>query len=160
MYRRSSSRGPPGGKSFSPAPRVYLHEIGAFADRKVAERLLQNRQMLATLACRDATCCRGGASATLRNPRRHFVIRRRAEVERIGAVAPEARATVYLHDILQPAALLAVRVARVAPELSTAQRHLEGWHQTLDAVGTTGLPAPMPALGHRLGVARPKPQSL
>lgn len=151
---------PSNGKSYSPAPRVYLHEIAAFADRKVASRLWQNRQMMAALACRDAACCRGGASATLRDPRRHFVIRRTAEVDRIGQIAPDARATVFLHDVLQPAALLAVRVARAVPELAAAQRHLEGWHQTLDAVGTAGLPTPMPALGHRLGVARHKPQSL
>ena len=151
---------PVGSTSFSPAPRVYLHGMATFADRRVAERVFQNRQLMAALACRDATCCRGGASGTLRDPRRHFVIRRRAEVDRLGAVAPDARATVYLHDILQPAALLAVRVARVAPELEATQRRLEGWHQTLDALGTTGLPVPLPALGYRVDVARPKPKSL
>lgn len=151
---------PADGTSFSPAPRVYLHEMAAFADRKVAERIFQNRQLMAALACRDATCCRGGSSGTLRDPRRHFVIRRRAEVDRIGAVPPDIRASVYLHDVLQPAALLAVRVARLAPELANTQRRLEGWHQTLDAIGTAGLPIPLPALGYRVDVARPKPQSL
>lgn len=147
-------------KAFSPAPRVYIDGIGAFADRRLAQRVFQNRQLLAALACRDATCCRGGAAATLRDPRRHFLIRRREEVESLGAVAPAARATVYLHDMLQPAALLAVRVARVAPELERAQRRLDGWHQTLDAIGTSGLPVARPALGYRFDVARPKPQSL
>lgn len=151
---------PANGTPFSPPPRVYLHEIGAFADRKVAARIFQNRLLTAALACRDSTCCRGGAPAMLRDPRRHFVIRRLAEVDRIGSVPPAARATVYLHDILQPAALLAVRVARAAPELDTAQRRLEAWHQTLEGIGSTALPEPMAAVGYRLGVSRPKPQSL
>jgi hypothetical protein len=146
---------------FSPAPRVYLHEIGAFVSRASATKLFRSRQMVASLACRDPRCCRTGVEAMVRDPRRHFVLRRIAEVDRIGGTAPEARATVYLHNMLQPAALLAVRAARVLPELEVAQRRLDAWSLTLDAIARSGrLPNPAPALGYRVGVARPVPKSL
>jgi hypothetical protein len=145
---------------FSPAPRVYLHEMGAFAGRSTARVLFQNRQMIAGTGCRDLSCCRNGVHDMLRDPRRHFVLRRTAEVDRIGGVAPEARANVYLREILQPAALLAVRAARIAPELEPAQHRLESWALTLGALETLGKPVPLPAVGGRLRLDRPKPQSL
>lgn len=151
----------PAATPFSPPPRVYLHEIGAFLSRRSAATLFENRQMIAALGCRDASCCRGGTDGMLRNPRRHFVLRRTAEVDRIGAVAPDARATVYLHDMLQPAALLAVRAARVSPELLAVQRRLEAWHLTLGAIVRAGsCPVPLAALGQRSGVTSPKPQAM
>jgi hypothetical protein len=151
---------PPSGEPFSPGPRVYLHEIGAFASRSTARTLFQNRQMIAGTGCRDLSCCRNGVDDMLKNPRRHFVLRRTAEVDRIGGVAPEARANVYLREILQPAALLAVRAARVAAELQPIQRRLESWNLTLGALEALAKPVPIPAVGGRLGLVRPKPQSL
>jgi hypothetical protein len=151
----------PRGKPYSPPPRVYLHEIGAFVPRTTAQALFRNRQMIAALACRDGSCCRGGVDAMLRDPRRHFVLRRMSEVDRIGSVAPDARASVYNHDILQPAALLSVRAARVAHELAPVQHRLEGWHRTLEFLEHRGQsPAAIPALGERVRAARPKPQAV
>ena len=149
------------GTPYSPPPRVYLHEIGAFVSRSSAGVLFQNRQMIAATGCRDIQCCRAGTDDMLRNPRRHFVLRRTAEVDRIGSVAPAARASVYLHEMLQPAALLAIRAARLVPELEAVQRRLESWNLTLAALERTGpRPVPVPALGQRNGVIRPKPQSM
>lgn len=146
---------------YSPPPRVYLHEIGAFVSRASAHALFRNRQMVAAMGCRDPGCCRHGTDSTLQDPRRHFVLRRIAEVDRIGSVAPEARASVYLHDILRPAALVAIRASRIAPELETAQRRLESWNLTLSAIASSvTLPVPTPALGQRLRLERPKPQAL
>lgn len=150
----------PVGQAFSPAPRVYLHEIGAFVSRSTAKALFQNRPMIAATGCRDVRCCRNGVDDMLNNPRRHFVLRRTSEVDRLGAIAPAARAGVYLRDVLQPAALLAVRAARLAPELEPAQRRLEAWNLTLAALDATAKPVPIPALGARAGSARLKPQSL
>ncbi len=149
------------GTPYIPQPRVYLQAIGAFVPRSTARAIFRNRQMIAALACRDPSCCRGGMDGMLNDPRRHFIIRRTGEVERVGGVAPDARATVYIHDVLLPAALLSVRATRVAPELAPAQHRLEGWHRTLEALERPGqLPTPIPALGQRVRMARPKPQSL
>jgi hypothetical protein len=151
----------PRGKPYSPSPRVYLHEIGAFVPRAIAEVIFRNRQMIAALACRDAFCCRGGVDGMLKDPRRHFVLKRTSEVDRIGSVAPDARATVYNHEILQPATILSGRAARVAPELGAHQRRLEGWHRTLESLERRGqCPAAIPALGERVRAARAKPQSV
>lgn len=151
----------PRGSPYSPPPRVYLHQIGAFVPRAVAEAIFRNRQMVAALACRESSCCRGGAEGMLRDPRRHFVLKRMSEVDRIGSVAPDARATIYNHEILQPATILSGRAARVAPELVSHQRRLEGWHRTLEALERRGkCPVAIPALGERVRAARAKPQSV
>jgi hypothetical protein len=159
---RAWSRPPDPNKTpYSHPPQVYLHEIAALVSPDVARKLAANRQMAAALGCRDPLCCRRGMDGMLADPRRHFVLRRTAEVERIGTVAPEARTTVYTHDILQPAALLSVRAARVAPELDRVQHRLEGWHRALEFLESRGqCPAPIPALGHRVSAARPKPYSV
>jgi len=151
----------PSATPYSRPPRVYLHGIGAFISRPSAEKLFQNRQMVAALACRDGACCRTGSDGMVRNPRRHFVLRRMAEVDRIGAVAPNARSTVYLQDYLRPAALLSVRATRLLPELEVVQLRLEAWHLTLEGIERSGpCPTPIPALGQRSVANRPKPQSL
>jgi hypothetical protein len=151
----------PNKRPFSHPPQIYLHEIAANVPKEAAARLSRNRQMAAALGCRDASCCRRGLEGMLDDPRRHFVLRRMAEVERIASVAPEARAIVYNHDFLQRAALLSVRVARVVPELAPVQHRLEGWHRALDSLERRGTcPSPIPALGQRGRAARPKPHSV
>ncbi len=151
----------PGAEPFSPAPRVYLHSIGTFVSRKVARTIFENRQMIAALGCKDANCCPRGARDMVLNPRRHFVLRRVADVDQIGSVPPEHRATSYIHDVLRPALLLAVRAARVSPDLAATQHRLEGWNQTLTAIGDEGaLPAPAPALGQRIAHLRHIPRAV
>jgi hypothetical protein len=151
----------PRGGGYIPQPRVYLHEIGAFVSRAVARRLFQNRQMIASLGCRDGSCCREGVDSMIRDPRRHFVIRRAGEVERIGGVAPDARGTMYVNDVVRRGAVLSGPAARVAPELVPVQRRLERWHGTLEALlRQSQRPAPIPAVGQRIRTARPKPYSV
>lgn len=151
----------PNKKPFSHPPQVYFDAMAALVSHDSAYKLSRNRQMLAALGCRDAACCRRGMESMLSDPRRHFVLRRTAEVERLGSIAPDARATVYNHDILQPAALLSVRAARIAPEVARVQHRLDGWHRALEFLESRGLcPAPIPALGQRVRAARPKPYSV
>lgn len=146
---------------FSPPPRLYLDRAGAFAPPASGNRLFESRAMIAALGCRDPGCCRRGVADMLKNPRRHFVIRRTAEVDRIGGVPPQLRANVYVADMLRPALLNIVRAARVLHELERVQHRLEGWHLTLTALATSGdLPAPLPALGQRMSPARPQPRAL
>jgi hypothetical protein len=120
---------------FSPPPRIYLHDAAAFVSRKSALALFASRPMIALLGCRDPGCCARGTVDTLKNPRRHFVLRRTAEVDRIGGVPPEHRANVYVADILRPALLNVVRASGQ-------------------------LPVPEPALGQRMSVLRPQPRAL
>ena len=151
----------PSAVPYSPPPRVYLHQIGAFVSRASARTLFRNRQMIAATGCPDRRCCRDGVSSTLRNPRRHFVLRRFAEVDRIGGAPPDVRASVYLHELLRPAVLTAVRASRILPELEAVERRLEAWNLTLESIATSGpLPAALPALGQRVQLDRPKPQAL
>ena len=151
----------PNAKPFSPAPRVYLQDIGAFVQRASAGSLFQNRQMQAALACRDAACCRRGSVDMIKDPRRHFVLRRISEVDRVGAAPAGHRPGIYLEDFLRPATDLALRASRILPELVPAQQRLESWRFTLGAIERTGIPsASLPALGQRVHVSRSKPQSL
>lgn len=151
----------PNAKPFSPAPRVYLHDIGAFLARSSADSLFQNRQMLAALACRDAACCRRGAIDMIKDPRRHFVLRRVGEVDRVGSAPADERPGIYLESFLRPATDLALRASRVQPELVPAQQRLESWRFTLGAIERAGITSVShPALGQRVHVTRTKPQSL
>lgn len=151
----------PNAKPFSPAPRVYLQDIGAFVQRASAGSLFENRQMLAALACRDAACCRRGAVDMIKDPRRHFVLRRISEVDRVGAAPAEHRPGLYLEDFLRPATDLALRASKVLPALVPAQQRLERWRFTLGAIERTGIPSvSLPALGQRIHISRAKPQSL
>lgn len=151
----------PDAKAFSPAPRVYLQDIGAFVQRASAGSLFENRQMVAALACRDAACCRRGTIDMIKDPRRHFVLRRIGEVDRVGSAPAEQRPGVYLEDFLRPATDLALRASRVLPELVPAQQRLESWRLTLGAIERTGIPSvSLPALGQRIHVSRSKPQSI
>lgn len=104
---------------------------------------------------------RGGVADMLKHPRRHFVLRRVAEVDMIGATSPEHRPGVYLEDFLRPATDIALRTARVLPDLVQAQERLESWRFTLGAVQRAGVGSvSAPALGQRIHVARSKPRSL
>jgi hypothetical protein len=151
----------PNAKPFSPAPRVYLQDIGAFVQRASAGSLFENRQMLAVLACRETACCRRGAIDMIKDPRRHFVLRRIAEVDRVGSAPAEHRPGVYLEDFLRPATDLALRASRVLPELVPAQQRLESWRFTLGAIERAGVRSvSLPALGQRINISRSKPQSL
>lgn len=151
----------PSAKPFSPAPRVYLQNIGVFVGRPGANTLFQNRQMQAALGCHDVTCCRRGVVDMIKDPRRHFVLRRTTEVDRIGSTPAEHRPGVYLEDFLRPATDLALRAARVLPEILPAQQRLESWRFTLSAIERSGVGSvSLPALGQRIHVTRSKPQSL
>lgn len=151
-----------GDKPFSIAPRVYLDAIGSLLSRQLSRQLFENRQMMAALGCKDPRCCAKGAQDMLKNPRRHFVVRRGAEVDRIAAVPAGIRAGTYVQDILRPAALLAVRAARVVPELEIVQRRLESWNLTLTAMleQDASFPVAIPAMGQRVSIARHVPQAV
>lgn len=97
----------------------------------------------------------------IKDPRRHFVLRRIGEVDRVGSAPAEQRPGVYLEDFLRPATDLALRASRVLHELVPAQQRLESWRFTLGAIERTGIPSfSLPALGQRIHVSRSKPQSI
>lgn len=135
-------RRPRGGNDpFLPPPRVYLAEIGAFLPRRDAEAFFENRQMKITLGCRDTSCCRRGTSDTLAAPRRHFMIQRVREVDRLSRAPSTLRPQLYLDDFLRPATDLALRAAQVEPALVSVRKRLEGWRQTLGAMAKNNPPA-------------------
>ncbi len=97
----------------------------------------------------------------IKDPRRHFVLRRVGEVDRVGSAPADERPGIYLEDFLRPATDLALRASRVLPELVPAQQRLESWRFTLGAIQRAGIASvSLPALGQRIHVSRSKPQSL
>lgn len=126
------------GPRFSPAPRVYLSSVGAFVSREQARALFAHRQLKSTLACRDTGCCQRGPVDTDRDPRRHFIIQRNGEVSRLGIPPAPLRAGHYLESFVRPASDLALRAARVSPDLGSTRDRLEGWRRTLGAMQQEG----------------------
>jgi hypothetical protein len=136
LMRRSNGSNEP----FLPPPRVYLADIGAFLRRTQAEQFFENRSMKIALGCRDTSCCRNGTPDTLRAPRRHFMIQRVKEVDRLSRAPATLRPQLYLDDFLRPATDLALRAAQVEQALEPARKRLEGWRQTLGAIAKSSPP--------------------
>lgn len=124
-----------GGKGFLPAPRVYLHSLGAFVSRDQAEAFFKRPGMRAAHGCTDRRCCRRGWQDMVADPRRHFVVRRGAEVAALSGVPPQLRVNVYMNDFLRRASDAAVRAERAEPALASARQRLDSWRGALDAMG-------------------------
>ncbi len=120
---------------FSPQPRVYIPEIGAFLQKPAAEKFFENnRRMKVDFGCRGFSCCRKGAADMIRDPRRHFLVRRFAEVARLSELPESLRPQMYMEEVLRPATDRIVRAARAEPSLGSAQKRLEKWRYTLGSI--------------------------
>jgi hypothetical protein len=135
-------RAPSNAEPFSPPPRVYLPELGAFLTRAQAEAFFENRQMKVFFGCRNSRCCRRGSADMIADPRRHFILRRESEVTRISRAPSTVRPQLYLDDFLRPATDLGLRAAQVDKSLARVQRRLESWRVTLGALISDGFVPP------------------
>lgn len=122
------------GTGFLPAPRVYLHSLGAFISRIQATGFFKRPGMRSAHGCNDQRCCRRGWQDMVADPRRHFVVRRGAEVLALSSVPAQLRVTVYMNDFLRRASDAASRAARAEPALASTQRRLDSWRGALDAM--------------------------
>lgn len=122
------------GKGFLPAPRVYLHSLGAFVSRDQAEAFFRRPGMRSAHGCNDRRCCRRGWQDMVADPRRHFVVRRGAEVAALSGVPPQLRSNVYMNDFLRCASDAAVRAERAEPALASVRQRLNSWRGALDAM--------------------------
>ncbi len=139
------------GAGFVPSPRVYLPELGAYLSRSKARSFFETRQMKSRFACTDESCCRHGYEDMIRDPRRHFIVQRCAEVRRLSAVPEPMRAASYLDRFLRPATDLAVRAAKVEPSLVSVKERLESWRYTLGSLDQTNARFSSVPEGKRIG---------
>lgn len=142
----------PDAKPFVPPPRVYLHEIGAFLDRKKADTFFAVRGMKTAHGCQQGDCCPRGWRDMLLDPRRHFAGQRAREVAALSAVPETLRAGHYLENYLRPASDRALRAAEAEPTLTSARKRLESWRGTLsaDLASHSSFSIGAPAAGKRL----------
>lgn len=140
-----------GGK-FSPAARVYLHEIGGFLSPKQAQLFFNSRGMKSAHACTSAVCCPRGWRDMQVDPRRHFLHHRSNEVSGLGQMPESLRAGQYLERFLRPATDKAIRAAEVEPALVATRKRLEGWRGALskDLEDHSAFSVSVPAAGKRL----------
>jgi hypothetical protein len=115
---------------FLPAPRVYVPEIGAFLPRDRANHLLGHRSVKNRFAC-QRPCCRRGSEDMIRDPRRHFLVTRAAEVGALSQVPDDYRADHYLETWLRPASDRATMAAKVDPKLAGHRERLDQWRTSL-----------------------------
>jgi hypothetical protein len=125
---------------FSMPPRVYIEQLGAFLSREQVVKFFRNRQMKSLFACKNTGCCPRGSIDMTGDPRRHFILRRAGEVTRYSHAPEPLRSGLYLEEFLRPATDLALRAKRVAPELESTNKRLEGWRNTLGALQRQGSP--------------------
>jgi hypothetical protein len=145
-----------GGKAFSPLARVYLHELQAFLSMKQAGPLFENRTARAYLACKEDRCCPRGSDDTLRDPKRHFLRRRTAEVARLSALPETLRAARYMEEILRPATDRMAKAVRLEPALIATRERLDVLRTVLGAILEEGAPASFSAVpeGKRIQTRR------
>ncbi|MCJ1685342.1 hypothetical protein [Rathayibacter sp. VKM Ac-2928] len=144
----------PDARKFLPPARVYLHQIGAFLDPKVADSLFAKRGMKSLHGCHDTTCCPRGWSDQVANPRGHFLRERAREVAQLSAMPPSLRAGYYMENFLRPATDRAVRAAELEPALLNVRKRLDSWRRTLGAEleQRSDFSISAPAAGRRLRV--------
>lgn len=122
------------GSGFLPPPRVYVGQLGAFLTREQATSFFARRGMRAAYGCQDPRCCRRGLDDMMANPRRHFVVKRTAEIDNLSSTPTDLRATVYMNEFLRPASDSAVRAAQALPALEPVRQRLDSWRGTLSAL--------------------------
>lgn len=142
----------PGSGGFSPPPRVYLHQFGAFMDQSVAREFFAKRGTKALHGCQDATCCPRGWVDMVANPRLHFLRQRSREVAQLTAMPPSLRAGHYMENFLRPASDRAMRAAELEPSLVAVRKRLDSWRGTLgaDLEQHSTFTISQPAAGRRL----------
>lgn len=123
----------PDSRGFSPPPRVYLHQFGAFMEQSVAREFFAKRGTKALHGCQDATCCPRGWVDMVSNPRLHFLRQRAREVAQLTAMPPSLRAGHYMENFLRPASDRAMRAAEIEPSLVSVRKRLDSWRGTLGA---------------------------
>ena len=124
----------PDSKGFSLAARVYLANIGAFITRKDAEPFFEKGQNKAHFGCKNPECCPKGPRDMIKDPRRHFLISRIGEIQKLGRVPESIRTTLYMDEFLRPATDLAQRAERGLPKLGALRKRLEAWRFVLSKI--------------------------
>ncbi len=116
-----------------PSMRVYLPSIGAFLNRAKAEAFLKAPGIRNWFVCQER-CCARGVNDMVREPRRHFIVSRALELERLGSVPVEIRASHYLESWLRPATDRATKAALVEPQLVRNRERLDHWRATFGEI--------------------------
>ena len=123
----------PDAGGFSPAPRIYLHQLGTFLAPERAEAFFAARGMKSAHGCTNTGCCPRGWQDMQMRPRRHFLLQRAHEVATLTAAPPTLRAGLYMENFLRPASDRAVRAAEIERSLDLARKRLDSWRGTLGA---------------------------
>jgi hypothetical protein len=135
-------------KGFAPHRGIFLGALGVSLVPKMASAFFENRNLKAQYACHDTNCCRGGVTDMLKEPRRHFLLSKLAEISQIGVVPFQDRPSVYLERLLRPATDKLSRVAQadipnvLKIKVEQEQRKMSGWRNTLGELANVPLMIP------------------
>lgn len=131
------------GRGFAPHRGVVFGDLGISLDTRLAKAFFENRTLRAQYSCKNVDCCRNGHADTLKEPRRHFMLTRIAEVSQLGAIPYRDRPSIYLEKFLRPATDKLGRVAQadisaaLKKKVAHEQRKLSGWRNTLGLLSRT-----------------------
>jgi hypothetical protein len=121
------------GAVFVPLPRVYLPQIGAFLSKDKAETFLTRPGYRNRYGCQE-NCCRRGVQDMLSDPRRHFLVCRTRDVDRLSITPAAERLDHYMESWLRPASDRATHAMKAEPSLLNHRERLDQWRMTLSAV--------------------------
>jgi hypothetical protein len=129
---RLMRRNKPKEKHFAARPRVYLASLGVFLDPPDAKVFFAKARMKRRFGCQGRPCCRSPEDM-LRDPRRHLVFTRAAEVSRIMGTPAQHRPTMQLESI-RKASDDAVHASKVDSRFTKDRERLDGWRLALSGL--------------------------
>lgn len=144
-----------GGKAFTPQARIYISALQTFLSKKQARPFFDNRTIRSYFACKER-CCPRGSDDMLRNPKRHFLCRRKGEISRLSALPETLRASRYMEEILRPATDQMAKAVKVEPQLEATRQRLDVLRSVLGAILDDAQPATFSAVpeGKRIQTRR------
>jgi len=122
-----------GGKPFTPQARVYITALQTFMSKQQARPFFDNRTLRTYFACKDR-CCPRGSDDMIMYPKRHFLLRRTAEISRLSALPETVRASRYMEEILRPATDQMAKAVKAAEHLETTRQRLDMLRSVLGAI--------------------------
>jgi len=122
----------PGKKPYLPGPRVYLPALGMFLSPSDAREFFSKRRTKSRFACQDRSCCRT-PDEMFEDPRRHLVVTRASEVNRLMRVPARNRPMLHLETI-RKAPDAPVHAEKLHERFSKDRIRLDGWRRTLSGV--------------------------
>jgi hypothetical protein len=117
-------------EAFAAGPRVYVERLGMFLSLKDAKAFFERKGTRSRFACQRRGCCRS-PDDMVKDPKRHFVFSRGAQVDHLDRMPAHLRPELWLDEVRQASDDAAFAARLDAKRFEPHQRVLGGWRDML-----------------------------